>query len=125
MIEFIDRYFVHEDNRGIIEGLINTGKWGEINFIVSLPGTVRGNHYHKNTTELFIILDGCVEVFVQKVENNKVTGVEESVSVTSGDVFKIKPNVNHVFKVIHSSQWLNILSKPIDPSNPDIHKVGN
>ena len=114
MIEFIERYFSHEDHRGIIEGLINKGNWGEINFISSYANSIRGNHYHKDTIELFIILDGEIEVTLQKIKNNKVVGAAETTKVHGKDVFIINPMINHTFKIIKNSQWFNILSKPLE-----------
>lgn len=125
MIEFVERYFTHEDYRGTIDGLINTGTWGEINIIFSKMNTIRGNHYHENTTELFIVLDGRIEVITQKVKNNKNIGVEERVFVIAGDVFVIEPNTNHIFNIVKNSKWINVLSKPLSATEPDIFNVSD
>lgn len=125
MIEFIDRYFSHNDERGTLEGLVNFGTWKEINIIDSEPGVERGNHYHKETIELFIILDGEILVTVQKVDDGKLTGDTEKVKVKEGDVFLIKPMHNHVFSILQKSRWINVLSKHIDDTNKDIHRVKN
>lgn len=123
MIKFIDNYFTHEDNRGTINGLIQTGLWGEINIITSKSNTIRGNHYHKNTTELFIILDGEIEVTLQKVKNNQLIETQETVKVSTGDVFMIQSMINHTFKVLQDSQWINVLSKPMSGNNLDFFRI--
>ena len=56
MIELVSKYFIHEDDRGRFEGLVNFGQWEEINIIKTKANTIRGNHYHKDIKELFIIL---------------------------------------------------------------------
>ena len=71
MIEFIPNYTKHSDKRGYFRGLINFGNWEEINFICSEAGTIRGNHYHENTDELFVILDGKIKIILQKVLSKK------------------------------------------------------
>ena len=114
MIEFIKQYFVHEDHRGTIKGLINKGNWGEINFISSYANSIRGNHYHKDTIELFIISDGEIEVTLQEVKNNKLIGAVETTKVYTGNVFLVTPMINHTFKIIKNSHWFNILSKPLE-----------
>jgi dTDP-4-dehydrorhamnose 3,5-epimerase-like enzyme len=125
MIEFIERYFTHSDDRGTLEGLVNFGTWKEINMIDSDAGIERGNHYHKETGELFIVLDGEILVTVQKIENGELIGDIEKVKVKKGDVFLIKPMLNHIFYILKKSRWINVLSKPIDDDDKDIHRVKN
>lgn len=123
MITIIDRYFLHDDERGTLEGLVNFGNWKEINLITSEAGVKRGNHYHKETIELFIILDGKISVTVQKVEDGRLTGGAKEIKVKKGDVFMINPMVNHTFYVEQDSRWMNVLSKPIGINNQDIWRV--
>ncbi|MCX5894961.1 MAG: WxcM-like domain-containing protein [Proteobacteria bacterium] len=60
------------------------------------PGAVRGNHYHRHSTEYACVLSGpCKAVF----EDNE-TGEHEELTVP-GDkpvLFKIAPNITHAFK---------------------------
>lgn len=125
MIEIIDRYFTHKDERGTIEGLIHTGLWSEINLITSKANTKRGNHYHMKTTEVFIILDGEIEVILQKVKDSKLVGVEEVTHVNAGDVFLVNSMTNHIFNIVQESRWINVLSKPLCGINQDIFRVEN
>lgn len=123
MIQFVERYFVSSDGRGAIEGLINFGKWEELNYISSDRGTIRGNHYHKSTREAFIILSGRINVTLQKVLNCVLVGNKKEYTVIKGQVFVIEPMINHVFYVEDPSEWLNLLSCKIDQKNPDIFRV--
>lgn len=122
MIKILNRYTVHEDPRGRLEGLINFGEWREINMISSKPHVKRGNHYHKETLELFIILDGELEVVCQKVADGKVSGNVQRFDFKSGDVFVIEPFTNHIFTTKTEARWMNALSKPLDQKNPDFHR---
>ncbi|NOT77556.1 MAG: cupin domain-containing protein [Bacteriovoracaceae bacterium] len=118
MIKFIENYFAHSDERGSIKGLFNFGTWEEGNLITSNAGTIRGGHYHKGTNELFIILDGRIEITTKELGGDK-----EVVSVvTTGDVFFIEPNIVHTFKCIEDSRWINVLSKKMEQVSPDFYR---
>jgi mannose-6-phosphate isomerase-like protein (cupin superfamily) len=119
MIKFIDHYFQYSDERGSLLGLINQGNWEEINLITSQQDVIRGNHYHKDTIELFIILDGEIEVTVNLIDSQ----LSETYTVHGGDVFIIEPMVNHTFNVKKDSQWLNALNKKTNQEHPDIHRI--
>lgn len=121
MLEIKARYFQNHDERGSIEGLINTGTWREINKISSVAGSIRGKHYHQRTRELFIILNGRIEVLLEKIENNVVVGAD-CVEVCAGDVFVIGPYIQHTFTVITDAVWLNALSEPFDQDDPDFFR---
>ena len=124
MIEFIPNYTKHSDKRGYFRGLINFGNWEEINFICSEAGTIRGNHYHENTDELFIILEGKIKIILQKVLVKKdLANNRKTFNVKEGDVFLIKKNVNHIFEIIEHSKWINVLSQKINEEKPDIHRI--
>ena len=124
MIEFIPNYFELSDERGSFLGLINFGTWKEVNIICSEADTVRGGHYHENTDELFLILEGKIKITLQKVLVNKVLDNEkETFDVQEGDVFLIKKNVNHIFETIEYSKWINVLSQKLNKDKPDIHRI--
>ena len=124
MIEFIPSYFKYSDERGSFKGIINIGTWEEINIVCSDANTVRGNHYHSYTDELFFILEGKIKITLQKVLRNKELDFEKKViEVKEGDVFLIKKNVNHIFEIIEYSRWINILSKKINKKKPDINRI--
>ena len=124
MIEFIPNYIEYSDKRGSFLGLINFGNWKEINIICSEADSVRGDHYHKNTDELFLILEGKIKITLQKVLDNKVLDSEKKIfDVQEGDVFLIKNNVNHIFETIEYSKWINVLSQKLNIDNPDIHRT--
>ncbi len=122
MIEFINNYFEHSDGRGYIKGLINKGSWQELNMIFTINGVTRGNHYHKDIFELFIILEGSIDVVVQRVRNNKFYGKEYKYLVKNGDVFIIEPMVNHVFYVKTDAKWINALSKKLN-NGKDLFRI--
>ena len=118
MIDFINSYFNHQDEKGSIVGLVNFGQWEELNIIESLKDAVRGGHYHLKTSELFIILEGRIEVCLENINQSKT----KIVDVKKGDVFLIKPRIIHTFTILENSRWINCLSKKIDPKNKDFYR---
>jgi mannose-6-phosphate isomerase-like protein (cupin superfamily) len=122
MLKVVERYFRTGDARGSLEGLVNFGEWRELNLVTSLAGAVRGGHYHLRARELFVILDGTIRVVTQRVEDGRLVGETEERKVGPGDVILVEPLVNHTFHILGDARWLNLLSIPMDPSAPDIHR---
>ena len=104
--------------------MVNFGNWEEINIISSEAHSIRGNHYHKYTDELFIILEGRIKITLQNVLTNKKLGKKKKTfEVLKGDVFFIKKNVNHIFETIEFSKWINVLSMKTNKKKPDINRI--
>lgn len=123
MIQIIKRYFTNKDERGKFEGLVNFGNWREFNLVETEANVTRGNHYHKKTKEVFIILEGAVRVIAQNIVKNKLTGDIEEKILKRGDIILIDPYVNHIFYTLKKSKWINVLSQIIQKDNPDIHRI--
>ena len=123
MLRFVNRYFVHTDERGSIQGLINQGTWRELNLITSDAGIVRGNHYHKKSQELFIILEGDIEIRTQAVDEGRPVGNISVHQVKAGDVFWVEPMTNHTFTPHTRAKWINALSEPVDTEHPDFYRI--
>ena len=121
MIIFLKNHIVKEDSRGIMKGLVNQGNWKELNYFSTIAGQIRGNHYHKNTDELFIILEGKIEIEWSKVDlKGETIHNLNKTTVKMGDVFIIKKNIRHIFNILEDSEWINGLSQKMDEIHPDI-----
>ena len=112
-------YMTQADARGRFRGLTRE-RWAEVNFIETKAGQVRGNHYHRQTRELFFIVSGDVQVEVRDLG----TGQHSEFVARAGDIFVIEPMEFHVFRVLTDAQWINMLSQPMDPDRPDLHREG-
>ena len=123
MIRFIKEYFRHSDERGSIRGLINVGTWEELNMIQSDSHTIRGNHYHEQTEELFVIIEGKIKVILQSVDQHVLVGNAEEYTVNAGDVFIIEKGVHHRFEIMESARWINALARRSNPDQIDILRV--
>jgi len=115
--DLVQPYFCSVDERGAMLGIFQGYKWEEINYVESTKGSVRGNHYHKETTEGFFVIDGKIKVtLVNMTKDSKRTFVAKK-----GDIMLIKPDTIHTFEMLENSKWINILSKPLSEKPKDIH----
>lgn len=80
--------FTFADNRGTLTQLVHTG-YTQINVVASKAGILRGSHYHKQSTEVFYVISGTVEVTLSREDK------EEKATFQSGDFFQIEPNTVH------------------------------
>lgn len=88
LIERITPDFSHADDRGSLVQLVH-GACDQINVLKSHKGTVRGDHYHKISTESFFVVSGSVEVTCSE------KGEQETAVFFEGDFFRIRPYVMH------------------------------
>ncbi len=114
----INPYASQQDERGAFLG-ITRERWAEVNFIETAAEQTRGNHYHKETRELFFIISGEIDITI----DNLLSGKHSEMRVSKGDLFVIEPYEIHTFYTKTKAQWINMLSKPIDEENPDFHRV--
>lgn len=115
-MEILKSYFSKSDERGGFIG-ITQERWAEVNFIETSANQVRGNHYHKETRELFFIISGDIEVTIKNLRS----GEQTEQSFTKGDIFIIEPYELHTFRTRTDAQWINMLSRAMDQNNPDFH----
>ena len=127
-IEVFD-LFRHDDERGFLLKAVKKEytydrPFGEIYFVSADPGTVRANHFHKVTTEWFVVVAGTGELTLADAENpsNRRTipmGGENRVCV------KIPPGVAHAIKAVGDQNMLMmaLADKPYDPNDTDTFAI--
>lgn len=120
MIRFVPPYMDRSDERGSMRGLLDFGRWEEANLFFSEADMVRGNHYHRTTTEAFIMLEGRVEITLQRIQDSDPVGEIQKVIAKAGDVFLIEPGTCHRFEILEPTRWINLLDQKLDPKAPDI-----
>ena len=119
-MQILAPYLSKPDERGEFLG-ITRESWAEVNFIETRANQVRGNHYHKETRELFFIISGEIEVVIDDLKSGK----HLELSFGKGDVFIIEPYELHTFRTVTDAQWINMLSQAMDTQHPDLHRVDN
>ena len=118
-MKIIKPYKIFKDERGCLTGIIDQGKWKEINYFETASGQTRGNHYHKSTTELFYILEGKIDVIITNLKTKSL----KKFLIKEGSILLIEPYELHTFISKTKCRWINILSKKIDEKKPDIYKI--
>ena len=97
----------HQDSRGRIIDLLEKKKINAITFITQKKGKVRGNHYHKKTTQWNYLVKGKVKLITRK-KNKKV----EEIILSKGDLAVTSLNESHAIKAIKNSEYLVFTQGP-------------
>ena len=85
------------DERGIIEDL-KVGKDWSVTYISFKKGAVRGNHYHKETTQVDTILSGS---FLCKTDRG-------SQEVFKNQIVSHLPNEHHAYLALEDSEMVSM-----------------
>lgn len=107
------------DSRGRMLGVTNDGLWEEINYLETAASCMRGGHFHRETRELFLILNGTIRVRIRRAESTEIC----ETLVSAGSIFVIEPGEAHWFETLTPCAWINALSKRFDEAAPDIVPV--
>ena len=86
----------HTDNRGSIIDLFYNENINHVAVIKSAPNIIRGNHYHKKTTQHILILEGSLEYWY-KPANSKNSATKVKVKV--GEMVSTSPYEIHALKI--------------------------
>ena len=107
--------FAHSDRRGKFIEVWRGDNWREMNFFTIHEGHTRGAHYHKETRELFFVVEGEMEIRLIDVR----TGSESVFRCGEGDIFTVDPYELHYLNALRETKVVSCLSLPYDEKNPD------
>jgi quercetin dioxygenase-like cupin family protein len=97
----------HQDDRGAIIDLIEGVNINAVTFISFKKGAVRGNHYHKKTTQWNYIIKGKIKVVSQMGEEPMVETILET-----GGFSVTEPMEKHALVGIEDSEMLVFTQGP-------------
>ena len=104
--------FSHADSRRRLTQLF-TQNVAQVNEYEVSKGAILGNHYHKDTHEIFYITKGVVKANVDDAE----------FVASKGTVFIVEPYEVHTIEAVSDKvAMMTFLSKPYTPEDPDIWK---
>ena len=107
-----------QDGRGAIFTWLPDIPIVEFNMLYFLPNKIRGNHYHPEFTEYFLIADGSVVMVTKDME----TGKEVNMLASKGVCFCTPPNTPHAVHAITQAICISMLTKRWDDcENPIIY----
>ena len=108
-----------QDGRGAIFTWLPEIPIVEYNMLYFAPGKIRGNHYHPEFVEYFLIVDGSVVM----VTKDPDTGKEINMHASRGICFFTPPNTPHAVHAIKQSLCISMLTKRWDDcENPIIYE---
>jgi mannose-6-phosphate isomerase-like protein (cupin superfamily) len=118
---FIDGLkLVHRDERReILECNLPEGSIKK--FLVLSDKVPLGNHYHKLTTEVFMIVKGAGTIITQETTEGVPNGKPSRTLVKEGDVIHITPYTAHTFCLVPGSEMICFADRPFDPVNQDMY----
>lgn len=103
----IDIAISHTDNRGDIIDLVSEEVFNAATIVNFKKGAVRGNHYHKRTTQWNYLISGRLKILTQMPDKK----VFETI-INKGELFVILPDEHHTLKGIENSTLLVLTKGP-------------
>jgi dTDP-4-dehydrorhamnose 3,5-epimerase len=93
--------------------------FGEIYITTATPGNVKGNHYHRETTEWFCVLAGTARLVTQDTNTGETD--ELIMSADEPSVVTVPPVIAHAFENIGDDNMMLLAyaDVPYDASSPD------
>ena len=88
----------------------------EFNMLYIHANKVRGNHYHPEFHEYFLIVSGSVLM----VTKDPISGNEVNMQASPGVCFRIPPNTTHAVHAITDAICISMLTKTWDSCNSPI-----
>jgi quercetin dioxygenase-like cupin family protein len=104
------------DGRGAIFSWVPKDAIKEFTMLFFLPGKVRGNHYHPEFTEYFLVVDGEVALFTIDPDTKK----QIVMLCGKGVCFRTPPGVSHAIQAITSATCMSFITLPWDDAKAPI-----
>ncbi len=104
-MNIIHRPICWEDQRGSIRDVFAAGAPDCVTLIASKKGAVRGNHYHRESSQYAFVVSGRMTAFVQSK-----TGEIEKREMGPGDMVLHEPNEPHAYLALEDTVFLAFAS---------------
>jgi len=85
-----------EDDRGLIADIFYNNQINHVNIIESNPGAIRGNHFHRLTTQHIFIISGSLEYWYSEEQGR----ASNFIVAHPGDLVTSGPGEIHAMKVL-------------------------
>lgn len=109
------------DERGSFTEFLRTEDRGQVSVNISKPGITKGNHWHHNKNEKFLVVSGEGVVRFRKIDSEEV--IEYFVSGEKLEVVDIPVGYTHNIENLGSSDMVTIMwvNEPFDSQKPDTY----
>jgi dTDP-4-dehydrorhamnose 3,5-epimerase-like enzyme len=99
---------VFKDDRGIIADVFYEHNINHVAIISSTPNALRGNHYHKETTQHILITKGSLEYWYKDLHSNEPAKMHLAVI---GDLISTPPYEIHALKITEEGNEFVVFSE--------------
>jgi quercetin dioxygenase-like cupin family protein len=93
----------HTDARGEIVDIFYKQNIQHVAVIKSTQGAVRGNHYHKSTTQHMLITQGSLEYWFKPLDTSEKS---QCILLEKGDFITTPPNEVHALNIIEDNEFV-------------------
>ena len=109
---------IKEDERGRLMEVFKVPDVGQVFYTTSVPGAVRGNHYHTRKKEYFCVIEGKGKISMRDRVSGEVK--EYMVSGEEPEIAEMPLNWTHNIENIGEKEmkmivWTNEVFNPNDP----------
>lgn len=111
----------HSDDRGAFFECVRAEGSGQTSLSTTVPGIVRGNHFHFNKVERFLVMSGAARISIRRLYDQKV----QHFDVSGEDLMAIDMPTLHTHNITNTGDrelltlfWTNDF---FDPGNPDTY----
>ena len=87
---------MHTDDRGSIVDLFYDEDINHVATVTSEPNVIRGNHYHKETTQHMLMTKGSLEYWYKNIDSDEPS---KMVIANEGDLVSTGPNEIHALRI--------------------------
>ena len=114
---------IHSDQRGWFMEMLNANKTSreikQISVASIKPGEVRGNHYHLNKTEWFLVIGGKAEFYLENSETKEK--IRLKLNPIKPKVMTVFPKIAHAVKNIDNKiiYFIEVDSSVYNHKKPD------
>jgi quercetin dioxygenase-like cupin family protein len=99
---------MHTDARGAIADIFYSNPMDHVAIIDSNPGALRGNHYHKETTQHMLMTKGSLEYWYKPVDSGEPA---KMVLAKVGDLVSTPPNEIHALVITEEGNQFIVFSE--------------
>ena len=99
---------LHEDYRGRIADIFYKRNIDHVAIIDSNPNVLRGDHYHKSTTQHMLITKGGLEYWYKLIDSDEPA---ECVVLREGDIVTTPPFEVHALKILPEGNQFVVFSE--------------
>lgn len=99
---------IHQDNRGIIADVFYNTSIEHVAIIKSEPNVIRGNHYHKETTQSMLMTKGSLEYWYKPVDSDEPA---QMYLCKVGDLITTEPYEIHALRITDEGNEFIVFSE--------------